>query len=219
MAQRKTFDQGLEEMARLLVEMGSGVARVLSASMKALESVDVPAARQIVASDAEMNRLEEKVIEVGTRLIATQQPVAKDLRRILIAFRIASDLERMADLSVDIAKTVIRLEGQTYIKPPADLVRMSELVLVMIQASIQSYMDEDMDLACKMAGMDDQVDEIYAQILRDLFMRIADHPQAVGQVMLLGFVGRYMERIADHATNIGEDVVYLLTGKRPDLNQ
>lgn len=218
MIQRKEFDQGLEEMARLLIEMGSSVAHALSSSVEALKRIDVPTARQIVAADVEINRMEEKVDDIGTRLIATQQPVAKDLRRILIAFRISSDLERMADLSVDIAKAVIRLEGQTLIKPLVDLTRMSEIVLVMIRESIQSYIDEDMDLAYKMANDDDQVDELYAQILRELFTMMADRPQAVGQMMLLSFVGRYMERIADYATNIGENVVYLITGKRPDLN-
>lgn len=219
MAKRKAFDQGLEEMAQLLIDMGAGVARALSSAVEALNRIDVQAAREIVAADVEINRMEEKVGEIGTRLIATQQPVAKDLRRILIAFRISSDLERMADLSVDIAKAVIRLEGQTFIKPLVDLTRMSELVLVMIRESIQSYIDEDIDLAYKMASDDDQVDEIYAQILHELFTLMADRPQVVGQVMLLGFVGRYMERIADYATNIGENVVYLMTGNRPDLNQ
>lgn len=219
MIQRKEFDQGLEEMSRLLTEMGARVGAALSDSMEALKQIDVRTAQRIVSADAELNQLEEKIDEIAAMLIATQQPVAKDLRRILIAFRISSDLERMGDLSVDIAKVVIRLEGQTLIKPLHDLTRMTEVVLVMIRESIQSYVDENVSLAYKMAKDDDQVDELYSQTLRELTELMIGNPKTVGQAMLLSFVGRYIERIADHATNIGECVVYLMTGKRPELNQ
>ena len=151
--------------------------------------------------------------------MATQQQVAKDLSRMLIAFKISSDLERMGDLSVDIAKVVLRLEGQELIKPLIDLPRMADIVSVMIQESVQSYMDENVDLAYKSAKDDDQVDALYAQIIRELFSLMVENPKTVSQAMLLSFVGRYIERIADHATNISESVVYLVTGKRPDLNQ
>lgn len=219
MIQRKEFDQGLQEMSRLLTEMGARVGAALSDSMEALKQIDVRSARRIVDADVELNQLEEKIDELGARLIATQQPVAKDLRRILTAFRISSDLERMGDLSVDIAKTVIRLEGQTLIKPLIDLPRMADIVLVMIRESIRSYVDENVELAYKMAKDDDLVDELYAQNIRELFALMVEHPKTVGQAMLLSFVGRYIERIADHATNIGENVVYLMTGHRPELNQ
>lgn len=219
MIQRKEFDQGLQEMSRLLTEMGARVGAALSDSMEALKQIDVRSARRIVDADVELNQLEEKIDELGARLIATQQPVAKDLRRILTAFRISSDLERMGDLSVDIAKTVIRLEGQTLIKPLIDLPRMADIVLVMIRESIRSYVDENVELAYKMAKDDDLVDELYAQNIRELFALMVEHPKTVGQAMLLSFVGRYIERIADHATNIGENVVYLITGHRPELNQ
>lgn len=218
MIQRKEFDQDLGEMKRLLTEMGTRVGTALSDSMRTLERIDADAARNIVQSDTELNELEDKINEIGARLIATQQPVAKDLRRILIAFRISSDLERMGDLSVDIAKVVIRLEGQTLIKPLLDLPRMADVVLKMIRESIQSYVDENMNLAYKMAKDDDEVDELYSQTLRDLMAIMIENPVTVNQAMLLSFVGRYIERIADHATNIGESVVYLMTGKRPDLN-
>jgi phosphate transport system protein len=219
MVKRIEFDQGLKEISKLLEEMGSYVGKALSDAMQALADGDVVAAREIVNSDAQLNQFEEKVNEIGTKLIATQQPVAKDLRRILIAFRIASDLERMGDLSVDIAKTVIRMEGQELIKPLTDLPRMVEIVNVMIQESLQAYIDENVDLAYKMAKDDDQVDALYSQFLRELFSYMVEHPKSISQAMLLSFVGRFIERIADHATNIGESVVYLMTGKRPELNQ
>ncbi len=219
MVKRKEFDLGLEEMQKILAEMGERVDNALTRSMKALKDVDIATAQKIVAEDSELNQMEERISEIGAKLIATQQPVAKDLRRILIAFKISSDLERMGDLSVDIAKAVLRLDGQELIKPLLDLPRMADIVSVMIQESVQSYVDENVDLAYKSAKDDDQVDALYAQILRELFALMVEHPKTVGQAMLLSFVGRYIERIADHATNISESVVYLVTGTRPDLNQ
>ncbi|MCD9025895.1 phosphate signaling complex protein PhoU [Cohnella silvisoli] len=219
MVKRREFDLGLEEMTQLLTEMGSRVEIALKESMEALKNSDVETGKRIVKSDTELNHMEEKISEIGAKLIATQQPVAKDLRRILIAFKISSDLERMGDLSVDIAKVVIRLDGQPLIKPLLDLPRMAELVTVMIQESLQSYVDENVDLAYKSAKDDDQVDALYSQILRELFALMVENPKTVSQAMLLSFVGRYIERIADHATNIAESVVYLMTGKRPELNQ
>ncbi len=219
MVKRLEFDHGLEEMTDLLVEMGNRVEKALVESMNALKNGDVETSKKIVKSDTELNEMEYKISEIGAKLIATQQPVAKDLRRILIAFKISSDLERMGDLSVDIAKVVIRLDGQPLIKPLLDLPRMAELVALMIQESLQSYVDENVDLAYKSAKDDDQVDALYSQILRELFSIMVENPKTVGQAMLLSFVGRYIERIADHATNIAESVVYLMTGKRPDLNQ
>lgn len=219
MVKRREFDLGLEEMQKLLADMGARVDKALTDSMHALKNGDIETARTIVKDDPELNQMEEKISEIGAKLIATQQPVAKDLRRILIAFKISSDLERMGDLSVDIAKVVLRLEGQELIKPLIDLPRMADIVSVMIQESVQSYMDENVDLAYKSAKDDDHVDALYAQIIRELFSLMVDNPKTVSQAMLLSFVGRYIERIADHATNISESVVYLVTGKRPDLNQ
>lgn len=219
MVTRREFDIGLEQLQNMLVEMGGRVERALSDSMNALEKLDTEAARVVVKEDPLINQIEEKISDLGAKLIATQQPVAKDLRRILVALKISSDLERMGDLSVDIAKVVLRLEGQTLMKPLHDLPRMALIVRSMIVESIQSYIDENVDLAYKMAKDDDQVDALYSQILREMFSLMAENPKTVTQAMYLSFVGRYIERIADHATNIGESVVFLVVGKRPDLNQ
>ncbi|MCC3373920.1 phosphate signaling complex protein PhoU [Cohnella sp. REN36] len=218
MTVRKSFDRGLGEMEALLAEMGGRVERALGEAMDALESLNAFKARKIVKADLELNQLEERLTDLGAKLLATQQPVAKDLRRILAAFRIASDLERMGDLSVDIAKVVLRLEGQTLIKPLIDLPRMGEIVQGMIGDAVQSFILENVDLAYKMSKDDDLVDALYSQIIRELLTIMAEDPKAISQAMLLSFVGRYIERIADHATNIGESTVYLVTGTRPDLN-
>ncbi|HUC91034.1 MAG TPA: phosphate signaling complex protein PhoU [Paenibacillus sp.] len=218
MTRRIEFDQGLEELNKLIVEMGGRVENALSEAMKALAAVDIEQAKLIIRADSEINQMEEKITDIGSRLIATQQPVAKDLRRILVAFKISNDLERMADLAVDIAKAVVRFEGQRLIKPLVDLPRMAETVQTMIYESTQAFIRESVDLAYKMAKDDDAVDALYSQILMDLFALMIEDPKNANQVMNLSFVGRYIERIGDHATNIGESVVYLVTGKRPDLN-
>ncbi|SFS56753.1 phosphate signaling complex protein PhoU [Paenibacillus sp. BC26] len=218
MIKRKELDEGLELLKQKLIEMGNRVETGLAGAMKALEELDVEAARIIIAEDIKLNRLEESIDEIGARMIATQQPVAKDLRRILIAFKMAADLERMGDLTVDIAKVVVRLEGQTLMKPLVDLPRMAEITGQMIRESIQSYVQENVNLACKMAKDDDHVDALFAEVIRDLFAVMIENPKTISQASLISFVGRYIERIADHATNIGESVVFLVTGKRPDLN-
>ncbi|KRE43254.1 phosphate signaling complex protein PhoU [Paenibacillus sp. Soil522] len=215
---RKEFDQGLEHLHDLLIDMGTFVEKALAESMEALKAVDIERAKQVITKDPTLNQMEEKITEIGSKLIATQQPVAKDLRRILSAFKIASDLERMGDLSVDIAKVVLRLEGQELIKPLIDLPRMAEIVQLMTYESIQSFIQENVDLAYKMAKDDDQVDALYGQITRELYSLMMENPSNITQSSLLAFVGRYLERFGDHATNIGESVVYLVTGSRPDLN-
>ncbi|MEF2968401.1 phosphate signaling complex protein PhoU [Paenibacillus sp. M1] len=219
MIQRKEFDQNLEELRQLLRQMGEHVEEALTGSIAALQALDTVKAKEIVERDVLLNQMEEEVMEIGSRLIVTQQPVAKDLRRIIVAFKISSDLERMGDLAIDIAKVATRLEGQSLIKPLVDIPKMSELVITMVKESLQSYLDENTDLAYKMAKDDDEVDHLYSQIIRDLYAHMVENSDSLQQAMLLTLVGRYIERIADHATNIGESAVYLVTGHRPDLNQ
>lgn len=219
MIRRKEFDKDLEELRNLLEQMGEHVTDALEGAVLALQNLDTVRAQEIVKNDLRLNAMEDRIMEIGSRLIITQQPVAKDLRRIIVAFKISSDLERMGDLALDVAKVTMRIQGQQLIKPLVDIPRMAELVTVMISEAIQSYLDENTDLAYKMAQDDDQVDGLYSAMINELYTYMVQKPESVNQAMLLTLVGRYIERIADHATNIGESVVYLVTGKRPDLNQ
>lgn len=219
MIRRIEFDQQLDELRSLLQDMGKHMEEALANSVESLQTLDAEKAQAVIKNDVRLNNMEEQIMDIGSRLIVTQQPVAKDLRRILVAFRIASDLERMGDLARDVAKVTIRLQGQKLIKPLVDLPRMSDLVRAMVSESIESYLTENTDLAYKMAQDDDQVDHLYSVILQDLYSHLTSDPDSANQAMLLIMVGRYIERIADHATNIGESTVYLVTGHRPDLNQ
>ncbi len=218
MITRVQFDAYLDELRQAIITMGKEVEQAIQRSVTSLRTVDVELANSVIENDQKINDMEENIEEIGTRLIATQQPVAKDLRRIIIAFRMANDLERMADLAVDIAKVTLRIQHEELIKPLVDIPRMAEIVQIMINDSIHSYINEDVQLAYKMAQMDDEVDQLHSQILRELFTYIMEAAKHVNQALQLCFVSRYLERVADHATNIGESVVYLVQGKRPDLN-
>lgn len=218
MVRRTDFDSGLNQLRELLIRMGNRMDEALKEAVESLKNDDLAQAEGVIRRDGELNALEEEILELGSQLIITQQPVAKDLRRIIVAFKISSDLERMGDLARDIAKVTIRLDGQHTIKPLVDIPRMAEISSSMISESLRSYMDENTDLAYKMAKDDDEVDELYGSMLRELYTLLIDNPESAPQMMLIQMVGRYIERIADHATNIGENVVFLVTGHRPDLN-
>jgi phosphate transport system protein len=215
---RALFDQQLEELKQELVNMGKLVESLIGGSVRSLQEGDVKLAQEIIDGDSKVNEWENKIDELGTMLIATQQPVAKDLRKIIIAFRMASDLERMADLAVSIAKVTLRIGGDSLVKPLVDIPRMSEMVRQMTTDSIEAFVSEDVDLAYKTCKLDDEVDNLNSQILRELFSYMVEKPAWVTQALQLIFVSRYLERMADHTTNIGENVVYLVRGERPELN-
>ncbi|MDO3408869.1 phosphate signaling complex protein PhoU [Saccharibacillus sp. CPCC 101409] len=218
MVRRHDFDQGLNQLRELLIKMGTRMDEALREAVESLKTADMIKAEEVIRRDGELNVLEEQILELGSQLIITQQPVAKDLRRIIVAFKISSDLERMGDLARDIAKVTVRLDGQNPVKPLVDIPQMAELASTMISESIRSYMDENTDLAYKMAKDDDEIDGLYGSMLRELYSLLLENPEDAPQMMLLQMVGRYIERIGDHATNIGENVVFLVTGRRPDLN-
>ncbi|MEX1031101.1 MAG: phosphate signaling complex protein PhoU [Paenibacillaceae bacterium] len=219
MTRRSQFEESLKELSSEIIHMGERVEKAIHLSVQSLITGDLTSAHIVISQDYEINALEEKIDNIGSTLIATQQPVAKDLRRILISFKIASDLERMADLAVDVAKSAVRLGENHTLKLITDITKMAELAEQMTNESIRAFTEENIDLAYKMAKMDDEVDSLHSKIMHELFTHIANDPQSVNKAILVGFVSRYLERIADHATNIGESVVYLVRGKRPDLNQ
>ena len=216
---RQGFETALDSLKKDLLKMGSMVEECVVLSVKSLAEQDVKLAKEVIESDININNLEHKIKEESITLIATQQPVAKDLRKIMAAIDIATDLERMADLALDVAKVTVRLENQPLIKPLVDIPRMAEVTKEMIHESLDAYINEDVEAAEKMSQKDDEVDKLYSQVIRELLTYMIENPQTINQATLLMFVGRYLERIADHATNIGEAVVFLKTNRRPDLNK
>jgi phosphate transport system protein len=144
--------------------------------------------------------------------------MAKDLRRISAGLKIITDLERMADYAEDIAKVAKKIAHQPLIKPLIDIPRMAHLAQKMVKEALDAYVQENAELAYQMAKDDDQVDSLHNQVFRELLVYMMEDPKTISQATYLLFVSRYLERIADHATNIGEDVIYLVTGERKELN-
>lgn len=218
MNQRQQYDIALRELKVKLLHMGGDVQQALRNAVDALQRIDINQARQIVQGDPAVNHQEHVIEDSCIRLIATQQPVATDLRKIVAAMRIASDLERMGDLAVDVAKSTIRLEGQTLIKPLVEIPHMARILDTMISDALNAFVENSVPLARKLAEADDEVDHLYRGLVEELFTISGGHPDTTSQAMTIAFVGRYLERIGDHATNIGESVIYIATGERSDLN-
>lgn len=215
---RQSLNEGQVVLTTLLKSMGEEVTRILQGSMQSLYSLDRTQAEYWIEEDQKVNDFERQVDDICVRLIATQQPVAKDLRKIISAMKISTDLERMADLAIDIAKVVRRIEGPLC-KPLIDIPCMAEKSLEMMREGLEAYAAEDMTLAQNLAVLDDEVDHLYKQVVRDLLVIMTQNPENLDQGMHLTFVARYLERIADHATNIGENIIYIGTAERKDLNK
>ncbi|CAA7600404.1 Phosphate transport system protein PhoU [Acididesulfobacillus acetoxydans] len=214
---RQPLTEGLVSLISLLRQMEQEVDRMLQDAIRSLKDLDREGAEQCILADPKVNGLETQVNEACVRLIVTQQPVASDIRKIVSAMKISTDLERMADLAVDVAKVVKRIEGPL-MKPLIDIPRMADLTVRMIHRGLEAYEKEDAALAAELAVMDDEVDHLYNAVIKDLITLMAADLSMTTQGMYLSFVARYIERIADHATNIGEHVIYIVSGERKDLN-
>ncbi|KSU85765.1 phosphate transport system protein [Fictibacillus enclensis] len=219
MVVRENFQLQLNELKAMLVEIGELTEHALKESMEALKEQDVDKALEVIENDQRINQLEDEINDAAILLIAKQAPVASDLRRIIAAIKISSDVERMADFAVNIAKSTIRIGEKPLIKPLVDLPRMAEIAIGMLTDSIKAYVDEDVVLAKNLADTDDSVDELYGKIIRELLELMTKHPESLAQITQLSFVCRYIERTADHATNIAESIIFLVKGKRYGLNE
>ncbi len=217
MQQRHKFDVALQEVRTKLLDMGAEVQVALRTAMDALVHSDVTAAQKVVDGDRQINRREHEIEDLCIGLIARQQPVATDLRKLVAGLRISSDLERMADLAVDVAKQAIRLQG----KPMPELTDIPQMAVIadqMIETALAAYVSTDLKVAEQLASLDDQVDHLYRKVVESLISMRTEGPENLQQHVALAFVGRYLERIGDHATNIGESVIYISSGERSDLN-
>lgn len=219
MVVRESFQTQLDELKDMLVELGRRAENALDDAIDSLKTQDVDKALRIIDNDFRINNLEEEINDKAILLIAKQAPVASDLRRIIVAIKISSDVERIADFAVNIAKSVIRIGKEPLIKELVDIPELAESAKTMLVEAIQAYNDEDIVLAKKMADRDDLVDEKYGQLIQELLGSMKDYPDSTNQIIQLSFICRYIERAADHATNIGENIVYLVKGKHYDLNE
>ncbi|MDN7240471.1 phosphate signaling complex protein PhoU [Planococcus sp. N028] len=218
MAVREKFDLELSEAQNLLIELSTMAISALDKSIDALIDHDIDAALEVIEDDADINMLEEEINDRVILIIAKQSPVATDLRRLVVLIKIASDLERIGDYAVNIAKETIRLGKEELITPIELIKQMRLLATAMLRQVIEAFIEEDVVKGKEIAELDDQVDELYGEAIRRLMKTGSDNPDKLSQITQLAFIARYMERSADHATNIAEQLFYLVRGKHYNLN-
>lgn len=208
----------LHALEQDIVALAVRVKAVIARAVDALARMDADAGREIVAGDRAIDEHELELERQCLLLLAVQQPVAGDLRAIGAALRILIDLERIADHAADIAKAAVRMEGQTLVQPLVDIPRMAELAQEMVARAVDAYVRRDAAAARDLVQLDDDVDHLFSRVFNDLIGLMTMRPEAAHQGTHLLFVASHLERIADHATNLAEAVIYAVTGLRPELN-
>jgi phosphate transport system protein len=215
---RPYFQAELNALEQELIRMGALVEDQIRRAVRSLADQDLDLAREVIADDDRVDDLESALERQCLKLLALQQPLAGDLRAVSTVLKMITDLERMADHASDIAKVTLRLEEEPWIKPLVDLPVMARLAISMVRSALNAYIHRSIEEAVAMIRLDDDVDHLYAQIFRDLVDLMRERPDTAAQATYLVFVANYLERIADHATNLGEWVVYMVTGERRELN-
>lgn len=215
---RSQFQEELKILNIKLLKMGSMVQNIIEVSVQSLAKQDLDRARSVFELDDDIDALELEIEHQCMNLIALQQPIARDLRTIGTILKIITDLERMGDHAVNIAKVTLEIGEEKLIKPLIDIPRMARLTEDMVNKSLDAFMHEDIDLAKELDQDDDQVDDLYEAIYLELIEMMLENPEIIKQATQLLFIGRYLERTADHATNIGERIIYMVTGERLKIN-
>jgi phosphate transport system protein len=217
MSIRSAFDQELQNLRDNVLRLGSMVDAAIKQSIQALKEQNQTLAQQIIADDENINQLRFKIEEDCLSLIARQQPAARDLRFIVAAMNIVLDLERMADHAAGIATIVVRMGSQPLLKPLIDLPRMAQISQDMLRASLDAFVTEDDKAAMDIPPRDEEVDQLYNQIFRELITYMIEDPRTVTRAMYLLFCAHNVERIADRVTNICERVAFVATGRMEEI--
>ncbi|MHC1565402.1 MAG: phosphate signaling complex protein PhoU [Candidatus Syntropharchaeales archaeon] len=210
----KNFIEELEKLEDNVLEMGKLSKDTIKLSVKALVNQDTSLAEQVLEIGDEINAMELAIENKCMKLLALQQPMARDLRMIGTCMKIITDLDRVSDLAGDIADIAIKTANEPFVKPLIDIPRMAEIVESMLDDSLTAFKDRNEELAMTMGKRDDIIDALYDQIRRELITFMIEDPRKIANASHLSFVARYLERIGDHACNIAGRVVYLVTGKR-----
>jgi phosphate transport system protein len=219
MTVRQIFEERVEELLEDLLRMGAMVTDSIRRALEALVGQDEALARAVIDYDDEINAIQQEIDEKCLRLLATQQPVASDLRIILAASNIAAELERIGDYTEGIARLVLKFAGRPYIKPLIDIPRMAEEGSRMLTSAIEAFVRQDVETALAVGEADDRIDELYDQVYRELLLYMMEDPRTITQATYLLWVAHNLERIGDRTTNIAERVVFLDSGNIVDLNR
>ncbi|ABS42902.1 MULTISPECIES: phosphate signaling complex protein PhoU [Clostridium] len=216
---RKVFDEELLKLHNSILRMGSIVEKQINTCIKALVEKDEKLADEVIKNDDVVDDLEKEIEDECIVLIAKEQPLATDLRKIFTTLKIVTDLERMADHAVDIAKIAKKIKDEKYVKPLIKIPKMADLVQNMIKESLDSYVNENKEGAYKACTLDDEIDHIYKTTFKESIDTMIERKESINQLTQFLFVCKYLERIADHATNICEWTIYLITGEHIDMNE
>lgn len=210
---RTHFDREMRDLQDGILRMGGMVERNIYQAVEALKSRNLQLAEQVIGADLEVDELENEVEEECIRLIALRQPMASDLRAITTAMKITHELERMGDLTVNIAERTLELCQEPPLKPLIDIPRMAEHAQLMLRKSLDAFIQENVELALEVCDSDDLLDNLNEQIFRELISFMIEDPKTISRATRLVLVARYLERFGDHATNIGELVVFMVEGR------
>ena len=206
---KEHFSEQLEDLRRNLILMGGEVERQIQHAIEALTEVDEKKAADVIASDAEIDRMEMVIEEQAVHLLALQQPVAVDLRFLVAALKINNDLERIGDHAVNIAEGAERLAGQKPFKPFIDINYMAEVAMSMLKQSLDAFVNRDASLAKQVIKKDDILDDKNVSIIRELLTYMAEYPNLITYCLELISVSKNLERVGDLASNICEDTIYM----------
>lgn len=207
------FDQELNDLRTRILAMGGKVEMMISESVSSLVNRDSALAERIIAMDHEINTLEVTVDEKCLELLALRQPAGRDLRFITLALKIVTDLERIGDQCANIAKRARELNDEPPLKPYIDIPRMAHWTETMLKEALDAFVRGDDELAIKVCKDDSFVDELNMQIQRELLTFMIEDPATISRALKLNYISKYLERIADHATNIAEMVIFMVKGK------
>ena len=209
----REYEGELRRLREHLLLMGAKVEDIINGSIRALIERDSALAEQMIAVDRKINQLEMEVDELCMQVLARRQPVASDLRFLTTALKLVTDLERIGDLGVNICERVLELNGEPPLKPYVDMPNMAREVQEMLHEALDAFVAADVERAQRVIARDKTVDAYYTQIFRELLTYMMEDPRNIFRATRLQSIAKYLERIGDHATNLGELVVFMVKGK------
>jgi len=209
----REYEQELRRLREQLLLMGAKVEEIIRGSIRALMERETAVAEQMIAFDKKINQLELEIDELCMQILARRQPVASDLRFITMALKLVTDLERIGDLGVNISERVIELNAEPPLKPYVDMPNMAREVQEMLHEALDAFVAADADRAQRVIVRDRNVDAYYGQIFRELLTYMMEDPRNIFRATRLQSIAKYLERIGDHVTNLGEMVVFMVKGK------
>src|SRR3954471_528338 len=212
----KSYDEELDRLNKIIVEMGGMAESQLASAIDAVMKRDSYLATSVIEGDAKVDQLERDLDTLAIRLLALRQPMARDLREIFVALKIASDLERICDYAANVAKRSIALSQAPPIQLVHALPRMAQFALLLVKDVIDAYVEHDADKALAVWTRDEELDEMYSSLFREFLTYMMEDPRNIGTCTHLLFMAKNIERIGDHATNIAENLYYLVHGKPLD---